>query len=341
MRKSLLELPLGMENMGQGDRITVERRGTTVRKPTVAGSEAIVVQDLVKWYGDIHAVDGLSFSVKQGEIFALLGPNGAGKTTTIEILEGYRRPDKGFVRVLGLDPIVQGAQLKQRMGLMLQQTGLYDLIKVGEAVELFCSYYEHPADPDHLIRLVGLESHRRSYFKTLSGGQKQRLSLALALAGNPELVFLDEPTAGMDPQARLLTWELIEQFRQQGMTVMLTTHYMEEAQRLADRVAIIDHGRLVVIGTPEELTQGAGSEIVRFTGPEGLDLATLEQLPCANQASSPRPGSYAIVTTDAFVLVPALAAWAKQHNIALSNLRVEGATLEDIFLRVTGEEVRD
>ena len=213
-------------------------------------AEAIAVTDLIKHYGSIKAVDGLSFSVHRGEILALLGPNGAGKTTTVEILEGYRKPDSGSVRVLDFDPIKQGKEMKQRIGLMLQQTTIYPSIQVGEAVTMFGGYYANPKEPAALIDMVGLTTHIKSRFITLSGGQKQRLSLALALVGNPDLVFLDEPTAAMDPQARLQTWDLIRGLREDGVTVLMTTHFMEEAERLADRVAIVDHGRLVALDTP-------------------------------------------------------------------------------------------
>ncbi len=209
--------------------------------PAAAGSSdgvAIAVRRLVKSYSGRRAVDDLSFDVIAGECFALLGPNGAGKTTTIEILEGYRAPDAGTVRVLGLDPQRQGPQLKRRIGLMLQESGIYPAIQVGEALRLFASYYPNPADPLALLRLVGLEDAARTRYRQLSGGQKQRLSLALALVGRPELVFLDEPTTGMDPQARLATWEIVRSLKQTGVTVVLTTHFMDEAERLADRVAL-------------------------------------------------------------------------------------------------------
>jgi ABC-2 type transport system ATP-binding protein len=302
--------------------------------------DAVSVRDLVKRYGSTRAVDGLSFSVKRGEIFALLGPNGAGKTTTVEILEGYRRADAGEVRVLGLDPIKQGHELKERMGLMLQQTTLYENIRVMEALELFCSYYRQPRNPDDLAALVGLQDHRSASFHGLSGGQKQRLSLALALAGNPEVVFLDEPTAAMDPQMRLQTWDVITDLRRQGVTMLLTTHYMEEAQRLADHVAIVDHGRLVAFGTPEELTAVSANEVVTFTGPAGM-LAEIRALPGARAAAEDRPGVFIVTTNVPLDLLAALAAWRDRTGATIAGLRVTGASLEDIFLQITGEEVRD
>ncbi len=304
------------------------------------GHETVVVSDLVKQYGSVRAVDGLSFTVRRGEVFALLGPNGAGKTTTVEILEGYRKPDSGTVRVLGYDPIAQGHEMKEHIGLMLQQTSLYQEIRVREVVDLFASYYIHPRDPRQLLELVGLQNHPAAHFDDLSGGQKQRLSLALALAGTPEVVFLDEPTASMDPQMRLQTWELIRGLREEGVTVLLTTHYMEEAQRLADQVVIIDRGRLVAHGAPEELTNVSASEVVTFTGPEHL-LGELQNLPGVSNIREDRPGVYAITTSDALDCVAALAAWRKSNGVEIEGLRVAGATLEDVFLQLTGEEVRD
>lgn len=301
---------------------------------------AVVAQDLVKTYGAIRAVDGLSFSVQRGEIFALLGPNGAGKTTTVEILEGYRPADGGEVQVLGLDPIAQGHELKERMGLMLQQTALYEHIEVMEALQLFCSYFRNPRSPADLAAMVGLQHHLAVRFGGLSGGQKQRLSLALALAGNPEIVFLDEPTAAMDPQMRLQTWDIITDLKKQGVTLLLTTHYMEEAQRLADHVAIVDHGKLVAFGTPEELTAVSAREIVSFTAPAGM-LSEIGALPEVEAAREDRPGVYSLTTNDALNLVTALAAWRDRTGSVVAGLRVSGATLEDVFLQMTGERVRD
>jgi ABC-2 type transport system ATP-binding protein len=302
---------------------------------------AIVVRDVVKSYGGVPAVDGLSFAVERGEIFALLGPNGAGKTTTVEMLEGYRQPDAGTVRVLDYDPISQGREMKQHMGLMLQQTTLYEKIRVREAVDLFTSYYENSRDPEDLISLAGLESHRNNYFDNLSGGQKQRLSLALALAGNPQVVFLDEPTAGMDPQARLQTWEIVNGLRDDGVTILLTTHYMEEAQRLADHIAIMDHGKLIAFGTPDELTNSTGSEVISFTSQKGLNLDGLRKLPFVVGVREARPGGYSMTTSNALESVAALASWRRDAGVVIDHLQVSQGTLEEVFLRLTGEEVRD
>src|SRR5207248_10072984 len=247
---------------------------------TAAEAEAVSIKGLSKTYGTIRAVQDLSLDIRKGEIFALLGPNGAGKTTTIEILEGYRQRDSGSVRVLGLDPQNRAelARLKERMGVMLQQSSIYQIIRVGEALRLFASYYDNPADTNELLRLVGLQDHARSSFKDLSGGQKQRMGLALALVGNPDIVFLDEPTASMDPQARIQTWEIITRLKERGVTVLLTTHYMEEAQRLADRVAIIDHGVLVALDTPDALTQHLGGDEISFRATPRLPVAELGAL---------------------------------------------------------------
>src|SRR5215471_17467917 len=215
-----------------------------------SGSPAIEVHGLVKRYGGRAAVDGISLGVERGHVFGLLGPNGAGKTTTVETLEGYRTADRGSVRVLGLDPIADGAALRPRIGVMLQEGGLYPGVRPLEALRLFASYYDDPDDPERLLQLVGLDDSRHTLVRRMSGGQQQRLSLALALVGRPALVFLDEPTAGMDPHARATTWTMIRELRDHGATVVLTTHAMDEAEHLCDRVGIIDHGRLVACDSP-------------------------------------------------------------------------------------------
>jgi ABC-2 type transport system ATP-binding protein len=301
-----------------------------------AGDTAISVQGLQKRYGPVTAIQDLSFTVARGEIFALLGPNGAGKTTTIEILEGYRSRDAGTVRVLGEDPQSSRA-LKQHIGIMLQQSAIYPNLQVFEALQLFCSYYRHPADPHELLGLIGLEEKARVRFKHLSGGQKQRLSLGLALAGTPDLVFLDEPTASMDAQARLVTWDVINTLRARGVAMVLTTHYLEEAQRLADRVAIIDHGRLIALGTPAQLMAQAGTGTVRFRARAALDLAQLQALPGAVQAQEELGGSYSISGDDPHELLIEVALWSRATGNPVTHLRVDQASLEDVFLTLTGE----
>ncbi|MFL5624184.1 MAG: ABC transporter ATP-binding protein [Ktedonobacteraceae bacterium] len=304
-------------------------------------AEAIVVDNFTKSYGSRRVVDQLQFTVHKGEVFALLGPNGAGKTTTVETLEGYRTPDQGTVRVLGCDPIRDARTLKPQIGVMLQQDGLYPGLTAREVLRLFASYFQQPRDIDELLERVGLSSAAKTRCRRLSGGQKRRLALAVALVGNPALLFLDEPTAGMDPQARLTTWEIIRDVQQRGTTVLLTTHLMDEAERLADRVAIIDHGRLIALDTPAQLTGTQNATIVRFVAVPGLDCAKLAALPSAHKAEEIRPGSYIIETAQVPVLLAELTAWLRDNHITLSELRVGHGSLEDLFLRLTGAEVRD
>ncbi len=301
----------------------------------------IVVDKLSKIYNSSRVVDHLQFTVHRGEVFALLGPNGAGKTTTVETLEGYRTPDEGSVRVLGLNPIRDAKALKPQIGVMLQQDGLYPGLRVREVLGLFAGYYEHAQNINHLLERVGLSAAARTQCRRLSGGQKRRLALAVALVGNPTLVFLDEPTAGMDPQARLATWEIIRDLKHNGATVLLTTHLMDEAERLADRVAIIDHGRLIALDTPGGLTGVQNATIVRFVAPAGIDCTQLAALPSARKAEEIRPGSYVIETDAVPVLLADLTAWLRDQGITLSELRVGHGSLEDLFLRLTGAEVRE
>ncbi len=318
-------------------------QSTTGRPPAdrPTGVEAIVVDNFTKSYGSVRVVDQLSLTVRHGEVFALLGPNGAGKTTTIETLEGYRKPDAGSVRVLGLDPIREEQRLKAQIGVMLQQDGLYPGLTAREVLRLFADYYQQPQNVDALLQRVGLDAASKTRCRRLSGGQKRRLALAVALVGNPSLVFLDEPTAGMDPQARLATWEIIRDLKRAGTTVLLTTHLMDEAERLADRVAIIDHGRLVALDTPGGLTGTQNATLVRFVAPAGLDIVQLAALPSAREAEEIRPGSYLLDTADAPTLVAELSAWLRDQKITLTELRVGHGSLEDLFLKLTGTDVKD
>jgi ABC-2 type transport system ATP-binding protein len=320
---------------------TTHMANKPVQERQAPGGEAIVVENFTKSYGSNRVVDHVTFTVHQGEVFALLGPNGAGKTTTIETLEGYRTPDQGNLHVLGLNPIRDSQALKSQIGVMLQQDGLYPGLTAREVLHLFASYYKQPQHIDNLLERVGLSSAARTRCRRLSGGQKRRLALAVALVGNPALVFLDEPTAGMDPQARLATWEIIRALKSAGVTVLLTTHLMDEAERLADRVAIIDHGRLIALDTPAGLTGVQNATVVRFVAPAGLDCAQLAALPAAHKAEEIRPGSYLIETDAAPVLVAALAAWLRDQQITLTELRVGHGSLEDLFLRLTGAEIRE
>jgi ABC-2 type transport system ATP-binding protein len=301
---------------------------------------AVHVSGLSKAYNGNTVVHELSFEVAAGEVFALLGPNGAGKTTTIEVLEGYRRPDRGEIRVLGLDPLNEHAALMRRAGLMLQQGGIYPGIRAGEALELFSHFYRDPIDPLKLLDDLGLSEAAGTRYRQLSGGQQQRLSLALALIGRPELVFLDEPTAGMDPQARRATWEIIRSLKAQGVTVLLTTHFMDEAEELADRVAIIDAGRLVALDRTAALMRSGPSTTIYMVAPPGLDVEQIARLAGVRKAAEDRPGHYSIDSDDAGLLLAELTAWLRERQVLPRDLRVGGESLEDVFLRLTGSEPR-
>jgi ABC-2 type transport system ATP-binding protein len=298
----------------------------------------IEVEHLRKRYRDVVAVDDVSFTVERGEIFGILGPNGAGKTTTVEIIEGLRTPDGGAVRVLGLDPHRDGAELRQRVGAQLQESELPDRLKIREAIELYSSFYDRPADWRRLLGDLGLAGKHDARFGKLSGGQKQRLSIALALVGNPEIAVLDELTTGLDPQARRDTWELIEQIRDRGVTVLLVTHFMEEAERLADRVAVIDAGRLVAIDSPAGLVSrlDAGQRI-RFRPTTPLDDRILTELP--EVRSVQRSGAQVLVTGTGDLLQAVISVLARHHIVA-AELRMEQANLDDAFMALTTHEER-
>jgi ABC-2 type transport system ATP-binding protein len=303
---------------------------------------AIEVDELVKTYGQRRAVDGLSLQVQSGEVLAMLGPNGAGKTTTVEILEGYRRPDSGTARVLGLDPWREGQQLKPKIGLMLQQGGVYPTAYPLEMLKLYASFFERPLEPAALLRRVGLEDAARTRCRRLSGGQRQRLLLALALIGQPRVLFMDEPTAAMDPQARQATWELIREQQRAGVTILLTTHNMEEAERLADRVAIVDQGRLIALDAPRRLIEGealAGREL-RFTTRPGLDPAALGTALGGASVRENGAGQYEAEISPGPAEVAALALYLREQGALLTELRLGYRTLEDVFLGLTGRELR-
>jgi ABC-2 type transport system ATP-binding protein len=301
----------------------------------------MLITGLVKRYGQLTAVDGLSLSAARGAVTGVLGPNGAGKTTTIEICEGYRRPDGGTVRVLGLDPVRDASALRPRVGVMLQSGGIPPSVPAADYLKLLSRFHARPIDPAALLDLVGLTPVARTPYKRLSGGQQQRLSLAAAIVGRPELVFLDEPTAGMDPQARHATWDLIEQLRAAGVSVILTTHFMEEAERLCDHIAIIDHGRLVAEGTPGQLTGTVGQ--LRFRAEPGLDVdGLLTVLPPGSVAKEPSAGHYLIEVSGSVDphMLAAVTAWCAERRVLASSLRIENRTLEDVFLELTGKELR-
>jgi ABC-2 type transport system ATP-binding protein len=300
-----------------------------------------MVTGLVKRYGGAAAVDGLTLAAEQAKITSLLGPNGAGKTTTIEICEGYRRPDEGTVRVLGLDPVRDARALRPRVGVMLQSGGLPQAVPAGEYLRVIASFYAHPLDPAALLDRLGLAGRVRVPCRRLSGGQQQRLSLAAALVGRPELVFLDEPTAGLDPQARHATWELIEELRTAGVSIVLTTHFMEEAERLADGVVIVDHGRLVAEGTPAELTGTDGQ--LRFRAEPGLSTDSLLSALPDGTAVKESPAGHYVIEVQGRVdpqLLAAVTGWCADHGVLANDLSVESRTLEDVFLELTGRELR-
>jgi ABC-2 type transport system ATP-binding protein len=300
-----------------------------------------MVTGLVKRYGGAAAVDGLTLAAERAKITSLLGPNGAGKTTTIEICEGYRRPDQGTVRVLGLDPVRDARALRPRVGVMLQSGGLPQAVPAGEYLRVMASFYAHPLDPAALLDRLGLAGSVRVPCRRLSGGQQQRLSLAAAVIGRPELVFLDEPTAGLDPQARHATWELIAELRTAGVSVILTTHFMEEAERLADGVVIVDHGRLVAEGTPAELTGSDGQ--LRFRAEPGLSTdSLLTVLPDGTTAKESPAGHYVIEVPGRVdpQLLAAVTGWCADRGVLAKDLSVESRTLEDVFLELTGRELR-
>ena len=300
----------------------------------------IEVEKLVKRYGEITAVDGISFEVHEGEIFGMVGPNGAGKTTTIECIEGLRVPDGGSIRVWGLDPQRDGYKLKERIGVQLQESALPDRIKVWEALDLFASFYRKSMDWAPLLERLGMADKRNTSFAKLSGGQKQRLFIALALVNDPELVFLDELTTGLDPQARRAMWDLVRDIRDQGKTIFLTTHYMEEAERLCDRVLIIDRGKIVGLDTPEKLIQSLGVENrILFTAEGDFDPEPLRALP--GVARVEQIGERVIVYGKGNHLVGNVVNTLEAQGVRFSDLRTEQPTLEDVFLALTGREMRD
>ncbi|WP_066525412.1 ABC transporter ATP-binding protein [Corynebacterium bouchesdurhonense] len=304
--------------------------------------KALVVDSVVKRFGTTTAVDGMTFSAERGEILALLGPNGAGKSTTLDMCEGFQRPTSGSIRVLGIDPATRPQQVRDRIGIMLQGGGSYSGVSVREMLRLAASYNVNPHDPDWLIELLGLEGVASTRYRRLSGGQQQRLSLALALIGRPELVFLDEPTAGLDTQSRNAVWDIVNALRSDGVTVILTTHLMDEAETLADKVVIVDRGRVIRQGTPAELTEHDDFPAItvdtasRFE-PEALARAlslfdvTVEET---------RPDHYRITGSATPEVIAALAAEAARQDVSIRELSVAHRTLEDVFLDTTGRHLR-
>ena len=310
---------------------------------TARTDTAIRCRGLKKSYGRVVAVDGLDLEVRRGECFGMLGPNGAGKTTTVEILEGLNTPDAGEVEVLGERWKGDGRALRARLGVQLQETKFPEKLRVAEVLALFRSFYPRGLSVEQALALVALEEKAEAVVRTLSGGQKQRLSLACALVGDPELVFLDEPTTGLDPQARRQAWEVVESLKASGRTVLLTTHYMEEAARLCDRVAIMDHGKVIAQGTPGALVASLGAEhVIEFAVDRevGLDAALLGALPSVERAVS-EDGRWRLTVREAHRAVPALLALLAERAAEPSLLTTHHATLEDVFVSLTGRSLRD
>ena len=308
---------------------------------------AVSCTGLVKRYGDVTAVAGIDLEVHAGECFGMLGPNGAGKTTTVEIFEGLRDPDAGDVEVLGDRWRGDGLALRSRLGIQLQETKFPEKLKVIEVITLFRSFYPRGLGVGDVMNLVALEEKAGAFVRTLSGGQKQRLSLGCALVGDPELLFLDEPTTGLDPQSRRQTWEIVESLKARGRTVLLTTHYMEEASRLCDRVAVVDHGKVIALGTPKSLISSLGAEhVIEFavdeteTASARVDESSLRVLPSV-EAVAREAGSWRLTVREVHRAVPALLAMLSERGAEPTQLTTHHATLEDVFMSLTGRRLRD
>jgi ABC-2 type transport system ATP-binding protein len=317
-----------------------------------ASSPTLRIAGLRKAYADVQAVDGLDLEVARGECFGLLGPNGAGKTTTIEICEGLTEPDEGTVELLGLNWRTGAHELRQRIGVQLQETQFPEKLTVEETLRMFRSFYRRGIPVEESIRTAQLEDKRKGRVGQLSGGQKQRLAMACALVGDPELLFLDEPTTGLDPQARRHLWDLVDGLKQAGRTIILTTHYMEEAERLCDRVAIMDHGRVIALGTPQQLIATVGGEdIVEFavssgeagsreTGHAAVDVAELTAI-ASVQSHRVDAGLHQLSVSELHTAVPRIFAALRSQGLHLNEFRTHSATLEDVFVRLTGRNLRD
>jgi ABC-2 type transport system ATP-binding protein len=312
-----------------------------------ADGPSLLLRGVRKAFADVKAVDGLDLEVARGECFGLLGPNGAGKTTTIEICEGLTTPDAGTVELLGLNWRTGASELRQRIGVQLQETQFPDKLTVEETLRLFRSFFKRGISVDESIETAQLEEKRRSRVVGLSGGQKQRLAMACALVGDPELLFLDEPTTGLDPQARRHLWDLVDRLKQAGRTIILTTHYMEEAERLCDRVAIMDHGRVIALGTPQQLIATVGGEdIVEFAVASGetsravVNAALLKAIPGV-QSLDVDEGLHRLSVSELHTAVPRIFAVLREQGLHLSEFRTHSASLEDVFVRLTGRNLRD
>jgi ABC-2 type transport system ATP-binding protein len=299
------------------------------------------LRGVTKRYGATTAVDGLDLDVQRAEVLALLGPNGAGKTTTVEMCEGFIKPDSGSIEILGLDPVTDNARLRERIGVMLQGGGGYPAARAGEMLDLVAAYSAAPLEPKWLMETLGLTDAARTTYRRLSGGQQQRLALACAVVGRPELVFLDEPTAGMDAHARIVVWDLIDGLRRDGVTVVLTTHQLTEAEQLADHLVIIDRGVAVAKGTPAELMGRGAENQLRFTAPPKLDLSLLvSALPEGYASSEVGQGEYLVEGLIDPQVLATVTAWCARLNVLATDMRVEQRSLEDVFLDITGRELR-
>jgi ABC-2 type transport system ATP-binding protein len=316
-------------------------RDLLYRSPAVSSDLAISCRDLRKHFADVKAVDGLDLSVARGECFGLLGPNGAGKTTTIEILEGLKSPDGGEVEILGLTWQKNERELRERIGISLQETQLSDKLTVLETLRLFRSFYRGGPYAEELLRDLSLDEKSHARVGKLSGGQKQRLAVACALIGDPDILFLDEPTTGLDPQSRLQLWEVVARFRAKGGTVLLTTHYMDEAERLCDRIAIVDHGHLIALGTPPELIAKLDApHIIEFASEPALTQEAFNELPGCHGCAK-RGDKWQLRVDSLAETVPQLLALIERHHAKLVTLSTHAATLEDLFVALTGRELRD
>lgn len=317
-----------------------------------ANSPALRLENVTKKFDDVEAVSDLSLSLDRGRVLALLGPNGAGKTTTVEMCEGFIKPDEGRIRILDLDPVTQTTALRSRIGIMLQGGGAYPGVRVGEMLNLVASYSANPLDTDWLLEVVGLERHRKTNYRRLSGGQQQRLSLACALVGRPELVFLDEPTAGLDAQSRLAVWDLISSLRRDGVTVVLTTHLMDEAESLADDVAIIDRGHLVVAGTTEEITSAGASALQGTSSSTAMKVSvrgdldfdeinrSFSEAGLQQRLQRSGGGEFSLIGEASPRALTVLAQGCEQQEVLITSLSKATQSLEDVFLQITGTEMR-
>jgi len=297
--------------------------------------QAITVQHLVKKYGDFVAVNDVSFSIKHGEIFGIIGPNGAGKTTVVECISGLRTPDSGSISIQGLSPLKDRNKIREFLGVQLQESSMPPRLKIGEAVKLFASFYPNPMDPDGLLETLGIEKVKNSTYRRLSGGQKQRLSIALALVGNPKIAILDELTTGLDPEARRETWALIESARDRGVTVILVTHFMDEAERLCDRLALVNHGRLVVLDAPEAIAAHAGESRVRFVPSKPVEDKTLYAIPGVKEIE--RKVAYVTVIGTGDLAASVIDSLAR-IGVHVSDIEARGGNLDDAFVKLTRDD---